>query len=179
MLTLILGGARSGKSSLAEDVGRRSGGRVTFVATCPRIAGDDELAARIERHRADRPAEWTTIEEELDLAAAIDAAGDGVLIVDCLTLWVGNLQHHGRSPDDVAAASRAAIDRVRRRSGDTVVVSNEVGLGIVPADAGTREYRDLLGHVNRDWATAADQALFLIAGRALPLHRPDELLGRS
>lgn len=177
MLTLILGGARSGKSALAEELGRRSGGPVTFVATCPRIDGDDELTTRIERHRADRPSSWTTIEEELDLAGAIDSAADGFLIVDCLTLWVANLQFSGGRPDAIAAASSRAIRLATARRGDTVVVSNEVGLGIVPADADTREYRDVLGRVNRDWAEAADRALFLVAGRALPLHRTDELLG--
>lgn len=178
MLTVILGGARSGKSSLAEELGRRSGGPVTFVATAPRIEGDDDLLARIERHRADRPDGWTTIEEELDLAAAIDRAGDGFLIVDCLTVWVGNLQFRGHATAAILDASDRALDRVRRRTAETVVVSNEVGLGIVPADADTRQYRDVLGRVNREWAGAADHALFLVAGRALPLHRLDDVLGR-
>lgn len=176
MLTVLLGGARSGKSALAEELGRRSGRRVAFVATCPRIPGDADLAGRIARHRADRPADWTTIEEELDLAAAIDAGGDGFLIVDCLTLWVANLQFDGRAPEAILDASERALAAVARRTGDTVVVSNEVGQGIVPADAGTREYRDLLGRVNRAWVTAADRALLLVAGRALPLADPHDLL---
>lgn len=175
MFTLILGGARSGKSAFAEDLGRRAGTAVTFIATCPRIDGDDDLTSRIERHRGDRPAGWTTIEEELDLAGAIERAGADFLVIDCLTLWVANLQFRGRGPDAVADASRRALAAIRRRSGDTVVVSNEVGLGIVPADATSREYRDLLGRVNRDWASAADRALFLVAGRALPLHDPHDL----
>jgi adenosylcobinamide kinase / adenosylcobinamide-phosphate guanylyltransferase len=177
VLTLILGGARSGKSALAEQVGRRTGAAVTFVATCPRIDGDDDLAHRIEHHRATRPADWITIEEELDLAGAIETAGDGVVVVDCLTLWVGNLQFHGHGADAVMEASQRALDVIRHRSGDTVVVSNEVGLGIVPADALSREYRDLLGRINRAWAAAADRAVFLVAGRALALHDPDDLLG--
>lgn len=177
MFTLILGGARSGKSALAERLGRRARTAVTFVATCPRIAGDDDLANRIERHRADRPTDWTTIEEELDLAGAIDSAGNGFLVIDCLTLWVANLQFHGHDTDAVDAASRRALEAIRRRTGDTVVVSNEVGLGIVPADATSREYRDLLGRVNREWAAVADRALLLVAGRALPLGDPDEWLG--
>lgn len=176
MLTLILGGARSGKSSLAEELGHRAGGEVTYLATCPRIEGDEELADRIERHRRDRPSSWRTVEEELDLDAAIDSVPDGFLIVDCLTLWVANLQFHGRHAEEIADRSDRALAAARRRSGDTVVVSNEVGLGIVPVDAGTRAYRDALGLVNRDWARAADRSLFLVAGRALPLHDPDELL---
>ena len=177
MFTLILGGARSGKSALAEELAHRSGNAVTFVATCPRIDGDDDLARRIERHRADRPAGWTTVEEELDLAGAIERVGKGVVVVDCLTLWVGNLQFRGDGVEAVMAASQRALDAIRHRPGDTVVVSNEVGLGIVPADALSRDYRDLLGRVNRDWAAAADRALFLVAGRALPLHDPHDLLG--
>lgn len=177
MLTLLLGGARSGKSTLAEELARRSADTVTFVATCPRIAGDDELDDRIDRHRADRPAHWTTVEEEVDLAAAIDGAPDGFLVVDCLTLWVSNLVYHSWSKEAIEAASREALAAVGRRRGGTVVVSNEVGLGIVPADAATRAYRDLLGTVNRRWVEAADRALFLVAGRALPLHELDDVLG--
>ena len=176
MFTLILGGARSGKSALAEELGRRAGTQVTFVATCPRIDGDDDLTSRIERHRADRPAGWTTIEEELDLTGAVERAAADFLVVDCLTLWVGNLQFHGHDGEAVAEASRRALAAIRRRSADTVVVSNEVGLGIVPADATSRDYRDLLGRVNREWAAAADRALFLVAGRALPLHDPYDLV---
>lgn len=179
MLTLLLGGARSGKSALAEQLGRRTGGPVTYLATCPRIVGDTELDRRIDRHRSERPASWTTIEEETDLAGAIDTCGPGLLIVDCLTLWVNNLQHHGHDADTVTAASERALRAVAERSGDTVVVSNEVGLGIVPADATTRAYRDLLGHVNRSWAEAADHALFLVAGRAIPLHDPIGLLAAT
>lgn len=176
MLTLLLGGARSGKSTLAEELARRSDAPVTFVATCPRIPGDDDLDERIDRHRAVRPAHWTTVEEEVDLAAAIGGAGDGFLVVDCLTLWVSNLVFRSWEPEAIEAASQAALAAVAARRGDTVVVSNEVGLGIVPADADTRAYRDLLGTVNRRWASAADRALLLVAGRALPLLGPDELL---
>lgn len=175
MLTIVLGGARSGKSALAEELGRRSGGPVTYVATCPRIDGDDELDDRIDRHRAERPDDWVTIEEELDLAEAIERAA-GFVVVDCLTLWVSNLQYHGRTDDEIDTATRAALAAVRRRDGDTVVVSNEVGLGIVPSDPVTRRYRDALGRVNRAWAGAADRAVFLVAGRALALHDPHELL---
>lgn len=177
MLTVLLGGARSGKSALAEELARRSGAAVTYIATCPRIEGDDDLADRIDRHRADRPGAWTTIEEELRLASAIESAGEGFLIVDCLTLWVSNLRHHGRGEEDIADASRRSIAAIRRHRGDAVVVSNEVGLGIVPADASTREYRDVLGRVNQAWAGAADRALLMVAGRATPLHDAHDLLG--
>ena len=169
MLTVLLGGARSGKSTAALRIAERSDGAVCFVATSPRIAGDADLTRRIEAHRAERPIGWRTIEAELDLAAAIAAAGDAHTIVDCLTVWLGNLLHHGRNDDEILAASTAALTATIERTADTTVVTNEVGLGIVPADAMTRRYRDLLGRINQQWVGASDRALLLIAGRALPL----------
>lgn len=169
MLTVLLGGARSGKSTAALRIAERSGGAVCFVATSPRIDGDDELDRRIETHRAERPPAWRTIEAELDLAAAVTDAGDAHTIVDCLTVWLGNLLHHGRTDDEILAASTAALANVTARDADTTVVTNEVGLGIVPAEAMTRRYRDLLGCVNQQWVAASDRALLLVAGRALPL----------
>ena len=178
MLTVLLGGARSGKSSLAVEIARRTGGAVTYLATSPRIAGDADLDDRIARHIAERPAGWTTIEEELDLAGSIAKAPDhDVLIIDCLTTWLGNHLHHGSGEWDVSAATDAALAAVRLRAGDTIVISNEVGLGIVPADAMTRSYRDMLGRLNQRWAAAAETALLLVAGRAIPLTDPWEFLG--
>ena len=176
MFTVLLGGARSGKSSRAEEMALASSGPVTFVATSPLIDGDDDLAARIARHRADRPAHWTTLEEQLDLAGAIERSGDTFVVVDCLTTWVGNLQHHGRTESDVLAASDAALAAIASRNNATVAVTNEVGLGIVPATELARTYRDLLGRVNQRWVAAADHALFLVAGRAMPLYDVHDLL---
>lgn len=171
-LTVLLGGARSGKSSLAVRLGREHDGPVTYVATCPRIDDDEDLADRIARHRAERPAEWVTIEEQHDLAGALTAAGDSFTIVDCLTTWVGNLMFRGDDHAEIETASERAIDATRARTGPTVVVSNEVGLGIVPENSLGRQYRDLLGRVNQQWVTAADRALFLVAGKALRLEEP-------
>jgi adenosyl cobinamide kinase/adenosyl cobinamide phosphate guanylyltransferase len=117
------------------------------------------------------------LEEEQDLAAAVAAAGDALCLVDCLTLWVANLLHHGASATDVAHASDAALVRVGARTAPTVVVSNEVGLGIVPANSLSRTYRDALGRVNQAWAAAADRAILMVAGRALPLGDPLGALG--
>lgn len=175
-LTLLLGGSRSGKSTLAVRLAHEYDGPVTYIATCPRIEGDAEIAERIADHEAERPPSWATIEAELDLAAALRAADDSFVVIDCLTLWVGNLQHRG---DDLTAVTRAndeALAAAGGRSAPTVVVSNEVGLGIVPDNPGVREYRDLLGHVNQRWAAASDRALFMIAGRAIPLVDPADLL---
>jgi adenosyl cobinamide kinase/adenosyl cobinamide phosphate guanylyltransferase len=179
MLTVLLGGARSGKSKLAVEMGMRGEQAVTYVATAPEIAGDDDLAGRISRHRAERPSEWTTIEEELDLVGALRRVTTEVAIIDCLTVWVGNMQYHGHDDDAVLAASADTLVEVAALTdGDTVViaVSNEVGMGIVPADQATRAYRDLLGRVNQQWVAASDTALLMVAGRALPLYPPHDLL---
>ena len=169
MLTVLLGGARSGKSTAAQRIAERSDGEVCVVATSPRIPGDDDLDARIDAHAAERPAGWRTIEAEIDLADAIRAAGDAHIVVDCLTVWLGNLMHHERTDEEILTASTAALAASTERTADTTVVTNEVGLGIVPADAMTRRYRDLLGRVNQQWVAESDRALLLVAGRVLPL----------
>jgi adenosyl cobinamide kinase/adenosyl cobinamide phosphate guanylyltransferase len=175
-LVVLVGGARSGKSAYAEALGRRHDGPVTYVATAPRIDGDDDLDTRIERHRSDRPGHWVTIEDELDLARALGRAGESFTIVDCLTTWTGNLQYHERTEAEALAAADDAIAVATARHATTVVVTNEVGMGIVPADALTREYRDLLGRINQRWVAAADLAMLIVAGRALPLHDPETLI---
>jgi adenosylcobinamide kinase / adenosylcobinamide-phosphate guanylyltransferase len=168
-MTVLLGGARSGKSALAVEIGMRHAGGVTFVATSPPIDGD--LSARIARHRAERPA-WPTIEEPLDLAGALTRAGDDLVVLDCLTLWVSNLLLRGDADADVEALSTATATAAAERTGPTVVISNEVGLGIHPENDLGRRYRDLLGRVNQHWAGRADVALLLVGGRAVPLTDP-------
>lgn len=171
-LTVLLGGARSGKSTAALRIAGRSERPVCFVATSPHIEGDDDLTARIDAHRAERPDAWSTIETEIDLAAAIEGAGDAEVIVDCLTVWLGNLLHHGFSDDQIGEASTAALSAVGGRTATTVVVTNEVGMGIVPAEPLTRRYRDLLGRMNQQWVDSSDRALLVVAGRVLPLTDP-------
>jgi adenosylcobinamide kinase/adenosylcobinamide-phosphate guanylyltransferase len=162
-LTLLLGGARSGKSALAVRMAADSGRPVLFIATGE--AGDAEMAERIRLHRESRPAAWTTVEEPLELIGALTGAGDELVVVDCLSLWVANALGCGWSPARVEQhATEAAA-----REGDTIAVSNEVGLGIVPATPLGRTYRDVLGRVNAIWAAAADEALFVVAGRTLQL----------
>ena len=156
-LVLYLGGARSGKSRLAVERAGASGSPVTFIATGE--AGDDEMAARIELHKRERPPEWRTVEEPLDLAGALSSVPDGdTAVVDCLSLWVAN----GGGDD-------AALEAAAARNGLTIAVSNEVGMGIVPVNALAREYRDVLGRVNAAWAAAADEAWFVVAGKTLRL----------
>ena len=164
-LVVLLGGARSGKSSLAVRLATERGGAVTFVATAePR---DEEMAARIDAHRLERPPGWTTVEEAVDLRGALVRAPAGeTVVVDCLSLWVANLLERGI---DVDGESTAAAAAAAGREGLTLAVSNEVGLGIVPANALARAYRDALGRVNAAWVGDADEAFFCVAGRTIRL----------
>jgi adenosyl cobinamide kinase/adenosyl cobinamide phosphate guanylyltransferase len=173
-LILLVGGARSGKSSLAVEWGRRQDGPVTTIATAPSDGVD--MAERIERHRRERPSTWTTIEETVDLAGALRSA-DGAIIVDCLTLWTSNLMWLGRSDDEIddLAVGAAAI----AADGNVVAITNEVGSGVHPETELGRRYRDVLGRVNQRWASAADTTLLLVAGRAMPLSDPWTILERS
>jgi len=172
MFTFLLGGVRSGKTTLATDIARRHGGSVTYLATAPRIPGDADLAGRIENHRAERPGHWVTVEEELAVSTEIEAAESDVVVVDCLTTWVANQLHHGADHEEIRATASAAAAACARSSGHVVVVSNEVGMGIHPTGDLGRRYRDLLGWVNQEFAGHADQSLLLVAGRALPLTDP-------
>jgi adenosylcobinamide kinase/adenosylcobinamide-phosphate guanylyltransferase len=164
-LTFLVGGARSGKSALALALAAAWEGPVTVIATGE--ARDEEMAERIRLHRAERPQEWATVEEPLELDAALAAAdAAAAVIVDCLSFWVANLLERG---DDVESYSERAVASARARSTLTVVVSNEVGLGVVPVSELGRRYRDVLGRVNQQWAAAADEAALVVAGRKLRL----------
>ncbi|MCX7619283.1 MAG: precorrin-3B C(17)-methyltransferase [Acidimicrobiales bacterium] len=175
---LLTGGARSGKSAAAEQLAARSGRPVYVIATAEPV--DDDLMARIACHRAARPQSWVTIEAPLDLVGAVaQVPGDACLVLDCVTVWLGNLFHHrgedAQGADDAAVALASAL---AARSGPSFVVTNEVGLGIVPDTALGRRYRDTLGRVNATLAQAAARVLFLSAGRAVELGAITELVGR-
>ncbi len=173
-VTLVTGGSRSGKSSFAERIGEALPGRRVYLATCPRI--DDEMNARIERHRSARAGKgWETIEEPLDLAgtlAGLEAVG--VVLVDCLTLWVNNLLYEAQKnggtvdEDEVVARVRDIRGAIEEGAFHTIFVTNEVGLGVVPGDPVTRRYRDLVGRCNQEIAKWADDVVLMTAG--LPLH---------
>jgi len=188
MLIFILGGARSGKSTLAlhlahrwEEASTKSvGAAVTMIATAPEIPGDEDLAARIRSHQDERPAHWSTVEEPTDLLGAlrdIDASPQtGCVIIDCVTLWVNNLLWRGDTPEQVIRLATQTTQLAASRPHLTVVVSNEVGLGIHPASAEGREFRDLLGRVNAIWASQAARSYFLVAGRILDLKDSSSVL---
>ena len=168
-LTFLVGGARSGKSALAVRLGSEWEGPVTFVATAE-ARDDEELAARIARHRRERPAGWPTIEEPLDVLGELERAPENTfVVVDCLTLWAANALEAGWTEEELerAAADAAALAAARRAP--TVVVSNEIGMGVVPATPLGRSFRDLLGRVNALFADRADRAFLVVAGRTLEL----------
>ncbi|MGH2753980.1 MAG: bifunctional adenosylcobinamide kinase/adenosylcobinamide-phosphate guanylyltransferase [Actinomycetota bacterium] len=167
---LLVGGARAGKSSLAVKLAMGAGGMVTFVATAE--AGDEEMARRIARHRAERSTLWTTIEEPLDLVRAIRSA-DGTLIIDCLTMWTSNLMLSGLSDDEVEDRAREAARLLATRPSTSLVVTNEVGMGVHPSSDLGRRFRDLLGRVNSIWADHASEVLLVVAGRATRLTEVD------
>jgi adenosylcobinamide kinase / adenosylcobinamide-phosphate guanylyltransferase len=172
MLTVLLGGARSGKSSLAIDLARQTGRPVTYIATGEPL--DAEFAARIDRHRAERPATWQTIEEPTELEAALAQPVDrAAVIIDCLTLWVANLCGRDLTEEAILGRASGVATLASHRTSPVIVVTNEVGSGIVPADALSRSYRDVLGRVNACFAAHADAAFLVVAGRVLPLVEPD------
>jgi adenosylcobinamide kinase/adenosylcobinamide-phosphate guanylyltransferase len=159
---LLLGGARSGKSRIAQTRAEALPGELVYIATGEAL--DAEMAERIARHRAERGARWRTVEAPLDLPEAIRREGVGVLLVDCLTLWLSNLilgEH------DIAAATDRLLAALDTARSTVLLVSNEVGMGIVPENALARRFRDEAGRLNQRVAAAADEVLLVAAG--LPL----------
>lgn len=165
-LTLVLGGARSGKSVYAERLCLASGRSPIYLATAE--ARDAEMAARIEQHQARRGATWRSLEAPLALTEALEmlAGARAIVLVDCLTLWLSNLLEAGREPEAEADRLVAALPAL---AGPVVFVSNEVGLGIVPDNALARAFRDAAGRLNQDVAAAANRVVFVAAGLPLVL----------
>ena len=165
--TLVLGGARSGKSRFAEGLAAETGLAGVYVATA--IAFDDEMRDRIARHQADRAgATWSTVEEPLDLVGALrrESSAARILLVDCLTLWLTNVMLGGRDPD---AESRALTAALPDLAGAVIFVSNEVGSGIVPENGLARAFRDAQGRLNQRLAAACDRVDLVVAGLPLGL----------
>lgn len=164
-ITLVLGGARSGKSAFAEKLVREGRWQRVYVATAEPV--DDEMAGRIEAHRARRGEGWRTVEAPVALAEAIrrESVPRTCLLVDCLTVWIGNLMHHGH---DVDAAREALLESLAA-SGPAVLVASEVGLGIVPDNAMARAFRDHAGRLNQAVAGVAERVYFVAAGLPMGL----------
>ncbi len=166
-VVFVTGGARSGKSAYAERRAAQVGEAVTYVATA--VAFDAEMQDRIGRHRADRPAGWVTVEEPVDVPAAVRAAGTPVVLLDCLGVWVNNLMFHDWPDDRILQAADDLLAAARARSGTVILVTNEVGFGIVPDGALSRRYRDVLGWVNQRCAHGSDEAALIVSGLPLTL----------
>lgn len=173
-LTLVLGGVRAGKSRHAQRLAQ-AGQRVLVVATAE--AGDKEMAARIEAHRAERPNDWDTLEEPLDLATAVapPLPRYDTVLLDCLTLWVSNLLLQGGEPQarpDTQAEAKRLLRLYEKGDASWIVVSNEVGLGVIPANELARAYADELGRVNQIFAEAADDVVLMVAGVPVNIKAP-------
>lgn len=170
---LVLGGARSGKSRYAETVAESCGRMPIVIATAE--ASDAEMEARIARHRADRSSDWQVVEEPLALADVLrrEARPERILVVDCLTLWLSNLMCAGRDPE---AETRELVACLEGLAGPVILVSNEVGAGIVPANAMARAFRDAQGRLNQALARRCDKVVLVVAGCPLaikPAPAPD------
>ena len=178
-LIFILGGARSGKSSYAQRLAERSGKSVAFIATAQ--AGDEEMSARITKHRVDRPFEWTTLEIPQNIAAQLKQhpMHADLYLLDCVTLLtanilfqftVGEVTDEQKATDAVKAELDELVAYIHEHEQEWIVISNEVGLGLVPPYPMGRIYRDLLGIANQNLAAAADEVYILMAGIPVPIH---------
>lgn len=174
-IILVTGGSRSGKSALALKLAEKELGGKVFVATCP--VTDDEMRARVDLHKQEREGcGWKTIEEQTELAHAIAACGDaGVVLVDCLTLWVNNLMYNVEKQEIkideeyMEGAAKGVLEACAGISATVIFVTNEVGMGIVPGDAVTRLFRDLAGRCNQVIAGGADTVILSVCGCALTI----------
>ena len=169
----MLGGARSGKSAFAERLARHRGGRVLYVATAEAL--DADMERRIASHRQQRPPEWNTLEEPLKLPEVLPSASEGydTCLLDCLTLWVSNLllsmEDNPSAEQEIVAAAQRLMRAYEQSTASWIVVSNEVGLSVVPATRLGAIYRDALGRVNQEVAARADKAYLMVAGLALEM----------
>ena len=167
-ITLVTGGARSGKSALAERLVRRTGSRAIYIATAE--AHDTEMADRIAIHQARRGAGWETVEAPLDLVGALTRTDTAPRLVDCLTLWLSNLMHAEKDLDQAASELIACL---KAQDTPVVLVTNEVGSGIVPANALARRYRDAAGSLNQTVASIADEVYLSVSGCPLRIKPSD------
>jgi len=174
-IIFVSGGSRSGKSRYAEQRAAALSGPRSYIATCPVI--DEELEQRIAHHRRQRAdQDWHTIEEPVDLLRALhDCRDSAVVLVDCLTLWINNLLYAAQErqqelgEEQIAELCRQLADAARQGARTVIFVTNELGMGLVPADRGSRLYRDLVGRCNQTLAARADEVVFMVSGCPLQL----------
>jgi adenosylcobinamide kinase/adenosylcobinamide-phosphate guanylyltransferase len=168
-IIFLTGSVRSGKSNFALKLAEKTGKKVGFIATC--APKDKEMKHRIKLHKLSRPKNWETIEEYSDLSKAINkvSAGIDVVIIDCITLYVSNLMMLNKTQEDILASIDKFMKSIRKRKISAVIVSNEVGWGIVPVNKLARDYRDIAGKVNQIIAKDSDEAYVMISGIPLRL----------
>jgi len=169
-ITFITGGARSGKSSFALKIASKRGRKKAFIATSEPI--DEEMKNRILRHKKERPPDWTTFEEPIDISALINNIKrdyDSILI-DCLTIWLSNIFHRGLNKDTTI---NGLISALREPPSDIYIVSNEIGMGIVPESPTTREFRDMAGRLNQMIASIADEVYLVVSGIPIKIKGED------
>lgn len=166
-ITLILGGARSGKSTYALILAKKHKQKAAFIATCQAL--DTEMKQRIKLHKNSRPADWQTFEEPYDILKVLKKIDSkfGCIIIDCLTLLVSNLILSNFKKDAIESKIKGIFDYLKKTGGRSIIVSNEVGLGIVPANILARNFRDIAGSVNQIAAMKADEVFFMLS--AIPL----------
>lgn len=172
-ITLVTGGCRSGKSSWAEQALASYSKKPTYIATCPIL--DDEMKRRVQRHRSDREKRnWNTIEEEINLADVL-ATIEGPVLIDCLTLWLNNLMYRAEcshilfTEESIIAPTQTLIHAMQQRPDPTILVTNEIGMGIVPDNPASRTYRDCAGRIAQAIAATADNVILLVASLPLAL----------
>lgn len=163
-IVFVLGGARSGKSSFAVEKAKELSDRVAFIATCEAL--DTEMQKRIMHHKRSRPAAWKTVDAPLDIPAAVRTISPrfSVILIDCLTLLVSNLMLKGSKDTGIAKEAERILSSLKDKDALAIIVSNEVGLGIVPENALARRFRDIAGRVNQIIARGSDEVYFLTAG---------------
>lgn len=168
---LILGGARSGKSCYAETLARESGKAVCYIATAQVF--DDEIAARVTRHQQDRPAHWTTIEEPISLASTfkLNSTADNCLLVDCLTMWIMNLLELNDA-QQMQAAIDDFLQVLPRLPGDIILVSNELGMGVIPMGKLSRDFVDEAGRLHQQIAQVVSNVHLIVAGLPMKIKEP-------
>ncbi len=162
-ITLVTGGSSSGKSKHALDLAASHHHRV-FIATAE--ATDEEMRTRIERHRRERGSSYVTVEEPVDLTAALKSVPEGteVVVIDCITVWLGNLFHREKMSDGTCPEIEAFLDTLSAPPCHLILVTNEVGMGIIPGDSATRRFRDIAGRINQHLALQAHEVIFTVCG---------------
>jgi len=166
-ITFILGGARSGKSHYALEIAQKRHKKVAFIATCEPL--DKEMQRRIRAHQKNRPSYFRTFEEPRDIYGLLKKINSefGLIVIDCLTLWVSNLLLNGMKEREIVEEMKKIVDALKKAKAKSIIVSNEVGLGIVPRDKLSRDFRDIAGRINQLVAREAKEVIFMISG--LPL----------